>query len=348
MPDADHRAARRPPPAPGRRPRRGRRAHRAASERVRADLDAAADRAQGDSADLLHATAAIAADPTLVADAVQRVIDDHLVPERAVWEAADAVAAQFEALGGYFAERTRDIADVRDRLVAELTGPAGARRARARRAVRARRASTSRPPLVATLDTDRVLAIVTAAGGPTVAHRDPRPRARHPGGRRRPRCSRPSSQATTLVLVDGAGGHRHRRPRRRAGRGAPARWPRRCARSTATGAPPTATASSCSPTWATPPTPQAAAAAGAEGVGLFRTEFAFLDRDEAPEHRRAGRRLPARARRVRGPQGRHPHARRRRRQAHAVPAPATPRSTPRWACAACAPPRGTPRSSRTS
>ena len=31
-------------------------------------------------------------------------------------------AAQFEALGGLFAERVRDIEDVRDRLVAELTG----------------------------------------------------------------------------------------------------------------------------------------------------------------------------------------------------------------------------------
>ena len=89
---------------------------------MRAALDAAADRAEGDSADVLHATAAMAADPSLVEDAEQRVLTDRLVPERAVWEAAEAVAVQFEALGGYFAERTQDIADVRDRLVAHLTG----------------------------------------------------------------------------------------------------------------------------------------------------------------------------------------------------------------------------------
>src|SRR4051812_8560594 len=82
----------------------------AASEAVRAALDAAADRAEGDSADLLHATAAIAADPSLVEDAEQRVVNDRLVPERAVWEAAEAVAAQFEALCGVVAARRQDIA----------------------------------------------------------------------------------------------------------------------------------------------------------------------------------------------------------------------------------------------
>ena len=252
----------------------------AASEVVRAALDAAADRAQGESADLLHATAAIAADPTLVADAEQRVVDDRLVPERAVWEAAEAVAEQFEALGGYFAERTRDIADVRDRLVAELTGRPAPGRARARGAVRAGR---GRPGA-----RDRRDARHRAGARDRhrdrrahVAHRDPRARPRHPDGRRGPRCrggrAGRGPRARRRLGRDG-----DRRPHGRAGRGRAARSPRRSARSTGTGAPPTGTTSSCWRTWATPSDAAPAAAAGAEGVGLFRTEFGFLDRDEAP------------------------------------------------------------------
>jgi phosphoenolpyruvate-protein phosphotransferase (PTS system enzyme I) len=255
------------------------RAIAAASERVRADLDAAADRAQGDTADLLHTTAAIAADPTLVADAVERVMHDHLVPERAVWEAADAVSEQFLAIGGLFAERTRDIADVRDRLVAELTG-------RAAPGVPERDEPfvlvgvDLAPALVATLDTERVLAIVTAEGGPT-AHTAILARSRGIPGIVAARGILEALPADGLVLVDGAAGTVTIGPDE--DQVAAARALRAKVR-TFTGPGQTADGRHVEllANVGDPGASGEAAAAGAEGVGLFRTEFAFLDREEAP------------------------------------------------------------------
>ncbi|MCR6689541.1 phosphoenolpyruvate--protein phosphotransferase [Cellulomonas sp.] len=251
----------------------------AASQRVREDLDAAADRATGDAADVLHATAAIAADPTLVADAVQRVMTDHLVPERAVWEAAEAVAEQFAALGGLFAERTRDIADVRDRLVADLTGrPAPGVPDRPEPFVLV--ASDLAPAVVATLDTARVLAIATAAGGPT-AHTAILARARGIPAVVAARGLDLAAADGDVVIVDGGAGTVVVHPDDE--QVAAARARQATARTfdgdgrTSDGHRVELLANVGDPSEAA-----AAAAAGAQGVGLFRTEFGFLDRDEAP------------------------------------------------------------------
>jgi phosphotransferase system enzyme I (PtsI) len=251
----------------------------AASQVVRLALEAAAARATGESAELLEATAAIAADPSLVADAEQRVRTDRLVPERAVWEAAEAVAEQFEALGGYFAERTRDIADVRDRLVAELTGrPAPGVPERDAPFVLV--APDVAPALVATLDTDRVLAIVTGAGGPT-SHTAILARAR---GIPTVVAARGADTAVVdgaLVVVDGSAGTVTVEPDERtvAATLALAAQVRTFdgAGRTADGQRVELLANVGDPDGA-----RAAAAAHAEGIGLFRTEFQFLDRDEAP------------------------------------------------------------------
>lgn len=137
-----------------------------ASDQVTADLDADAGRATGEARDILEATAAIAADPTLVADAQRRVLDDYLVPERAVWEAAADVAEQFEALGGYFAERVSDIRDIRDRLVAHLTGrPKPGLPSCDTPFVLV--ALDLVPSVTASLDPAQVVAIVTDGAGPT-------------------------------------------------------------------------------------------------------------------------------------------------------------------------------------
>ena len=64
----------------------------------------------------------------------------------------------------------------------------------------------------------------------------------------------------------------------------------------------------------------AAVASGAEGCGLLRTEFLFLDRLEPPEASRAARAIPGARRRVLGPARRRAHARCRRRQADPLPA----------------------------
>ncbi|GIG22841.1 phosphoenolpyruvate-protein phosphotransferase [Cellulomonas chitinilytica] len=250
-----------------------------ASARVQAELEAAADRATGDAAGVLRATAAIATDPTLVADATQRVIDDRLVPERAVWEAADAVAAQFEALGGHLADLARDIADVRDRLVADLTGrPAPGLPARDEPYVLV--ATDLAPALVATLDPTTVRAVVTSEGGPT-SHTAILARSRGIPGVVAARGIDVLVGEGDVVLVDGSAGTVTVAPdddqvaaalalagqvRTFDGLGR-----------TADGHRVELLANVGDPADAAP-----AAAAGAEGVGLFRTEFAFLDRAEAP------------------------------------------------------------------
>ena len=250
-----------------------------ASARVHADLTAAAELTEGDAHDVLGATAAMAVDPTLLADARQRVRTELLVPERAVWEAAAQVTAQFEEIGGYLAERASDVADVRDRLVATLTGrPAPGLPLRAEPFVLV--ADDVPPATAARLDPEKVVALVTQAGGPT-AHTAILARAHGIPAVVATRGLLNSVTDDDVVLVDGALGTvrlspgvdeiaeaiaHARRSRRFDGEGR-----------TADGHRVQLLANVGDPRDAA-----AAAEAGAEGVGLFRTEFCFLDRDTAP------------------------------------------------------------------
>src|SRR5690625_3244813 len=91
-------------------------------QRVAQGLEEAAQRAGGASRDVLQTTAQMATDPMLVTAAQAYVRDERLSPPWAVWEAAADVAGQLTELGGYMAERVRDVVDVRDRLGASLAG----------------------------------------------------------------------------------------------------------------------------------------------------------------------------------------------------------------------------------
>ena len=136
-----------------------------ASERVRDALTRAAAQADGPAAEILAVTAAMAADPALVDEARRRTLEGS-TPQRAVWDAAENVAQGLRALGGLFAERVADVHDVRDRLVAELTGvaPPGIPDPGRPFVLVARELS---PAVTARLDPERVLAVVTSGGGPT-------------------------------------------------------------------------------------------------------------------------------------------------------------------------------------
>jgi phosphotransferase system enzyme I (PtsI) len=86
---------------------------------VATTLDELAARLDGPAADVLATQAMMAADMTL-ADAVAAKVAEG---RPAAWAISDAVAEQqdaFKALGGYFAERAADLADLRDRAVAWL------------------------------------------------------------------------------------------------------------------------------------------------------------------------------------------------------------------------------------
>ena len=134
--------------------------------KVAEELTSAADSASGDAAQILATTAQMAADPTLVQVAQGKVRDQRKTPARAVWEAADGIADQLAALGGYMAERVRDVQDVRNRVVASLLDlPMPGIPQRPEPFVLL--AEDLAPADTALLDPAKVRAIVTAEGGPT-------------------------------------------------------------------------------------------------------------------------------------------------------------------------------------
>lgn len=249
----------------------------AAAEQVRADLEHRATTAHGEGSAVLEATALMAADPALVT-AAQKKVDEGTAPARAVWEAAAEVQAMLESLGGYMAERARDVADVRDRIVAVLDGrpePGVPERDEPFVLV----AHDLAPADTATLDPSTCLALVTEGGGPT-SHTAILARA----------LGLPAVVAApgvldlaegTVVLVDGALGTIEPDPsadtvaqvRALANR----EWTFDGTGRTADGHRVQLLANVGDPKGAA-----AAAEAGAEGVGLFRTEFCFLDRAEEP------------------------------------------------------------------
>ncbi|HEY9411879.1 MAG TPA: phosphoenolpyruvate--protein phosphotransferase [Jiangellaceae bacterium] len=248
-----------------------------AADQVRADLDRRAAAARGDAKAVLEATALMAADPSLVGAAKKKVTAGSS-PARAVWDAADEVAAMLASLGGYLAERARDVADVRDRIVAVLEGrPAPGVPSAGEPFVLA--AHDLAPADTATLDPEQCRALVTAGGGPT-SHTAILARA----------LGLPAVVAApgildiaegTVVLVDGAAGSVTTDPTPEAierARAAATRVRTFDGRGrTADDVPVQLLANVGDPKGAAE-----AVAAKAEGVGLFRTEFCFLDRTEEP------------------------------------------------------------------
>ena len=195
-------------------------------------------------------------------------------------------------------ERAADVLDVGRRVVGALTGESATATHTAGIVI----AGELTPGDAATLD-------------PALVHWD-RDRARHRHrARRDPRArARPSGRGRS-GRRDPADRRRHDRADRRGGRHAPGRSPRtaqrdaterreRADRTTSVGArtrardrapPATAPGSRCSRTWAPPARRPRAVELGAEGVGLLRTEFLFLDRAELPT-RTSRRRRCARSR----------------------------------------------------
>jgi phosphotransferase system enzyme I (PtsI) len=94
---------------------------RAAAELVATRLAGRAAAATGVSAEVLSTTAGIARDRALWSAAEQR-IDQGVPASSAAVQAAQQFVDMFTSLGGLMAERVPDVRDVRDRIVAELTG----------------------------------------------------------------------------------------------------------------------------------------------------------------------------------------------------------------------------------
>ncbi|WP_285492390.1 phosphoenolpyruvate--protein phosphotransferase [Actinomadura sp. NBRC 104425] len=257
----------------------------AALEAVAADLEAraarAADVGNTDGRDVLNAQALMARDPGL-ADAVAAKIGDGTAAARAVFEAFGTYRELLAGAGEYLAARVADLDDIRDRAVARLLGVPmpGVPESDEPFVLVARDLA---PADTAVLDPAMVVAFVTLEGGPT-SHTAILARTMGvPAVVACPGCTEIAEG--TRVLVDGAAGTVRIDPsdeQVRAARDAVAA--RAAILESATG--PGATKDGHAvPLLANVGGPQDVAAAvanGAEGVGLYRTEFLFLDRAAPP------------------------------------------------------------------
>jgi phosphotransferase system enzyme I (PtsI) len=138
---------------------------KAAFESVAAALEGRARHADDTAQQILKATALIARDKGLVKAAGKQLAAGK-GPANAVAGAVEEYAAQFEALGGYFAERVTDLRDVGSRAVAEVLGVAapGVPHFTEPSVIVAEDLA---PAETATLDRSLVVGIVTQGGGRT-------------------------------------------------------------------------------------------------------------------------------------------------------------------------------------
>lgn len=253
----------------------------AAFESVARDLEARAGRVDDTAAEILMATALIARDTSLL-KAAGRHLDEGEGPATAIESAVSEFVTQFEALGGYFAERVADLRDVGARAVAAVLGvPAPGVPDLAEPSIVV--AQDLAPAETAVLDRTLVLAIVTSGGGRT-SHTAILAAQR--GIPAVVQCERALELvAGAHVAVDGDLGTVTVEP----GRAFVADLAVRSERRTA------ALAGSHGPGRTSDDHPvallanigdvedaEAAAAQDLEGVGLFRTEFLFLSAATAP------------------------------------------------------------------
>ena len=248
---------------------------------VAEELAAKGAKAGGEAQAVLEAASMMAQDPTLTDD-IRARIDSGTSGERAVFEAFGSFQDQLTAMGGYMAERASDLADVSQRIIAHLRG------------VPAPGVPTSDAPFVlvapdlapadtALLELDKVLALITRDGGPTS----------HTAILARSKSIVAIVGVTgaldltdgTVVIADAAAGVVIADPTSTAIAAAEARIAERAALAVAPitdGALADGTKIPLLANLGSPKDAEAAVALGAEGVGLFRTEFLFLDSTTAP------------------------------------------------------------------
>nr|WP_197072034.1 phosphoenolpyruvate--protein phosphotransferase [Microbacterium oxydans] len=233
--------------------------------------------ATGETRAILDASRLLASDPELVSEATALVRSKGRSAARAVWETAGAHERGLTALGGRMAERAADIRDVRDRIIAEILQvdlPGLPESDEPFVLV----ATDLAPADTAALEGGACVALVTEQGGPTshtaiiarslglpavvgaigASGIDDAAMLLVDGDRGTVEVDPPESRIAearadaVVVPFDGVGeladGHR---------------------------VPLLANVGGAADA-------ETAAAAGAEGVGLFRTEFCFLDRVDAP------------------------------------------------------------------
>ena len=246
-----------------------------AMEAVAAELRARAEKAKAETRAVLEATSYMAVDPGMMDLAISGVVERHLSAARAVYEAANTFRDMLAAAGGYIGARVADIEDVRDRIVAAVLGvPMPGIPDPGHPFILVARDLA--PADTATVDPEKVLGFVTTEGGPT-SHTAILARA----------LGIPAVVAVRGLLaldaealaVDGDAGTVEvadpSAPVVTATKAQLADW-------NGTGATSDGHRVKVYGNVGSPADAQAAADAGAEGVGLFRTEFCYLDAADEP------------------------------------------------------------------
>ncbi|MEJ1116614.1 phosphoenolpyruvate--protein phosphotransferase [Paenarthrobacter sp. CCNWLY172] len=253
---------------------------KAAAQSVHDELKGRAESASGDGKAVLEATALMAKDTMLLKSAA-KLINAGSSAERAIWEAGASVSEMLHNLGGYMAERATDVLDVRARIVAELRGvPAPGIPASDTPFILV--AEDLAPADTATLNPAVVQALVTSGGGPQ-SHTAIIARS----------LGLPAVVAAhgvddiadgTEIYVDGAAGFVAASPSDEH-RASAIAWAETSATLAEFDGNGTTADGHLVPLLANVGGAKdavAAAALGAQGVGLFRTEFCFLERDTEP------------------------------------------------------------------
>jgi phosphotransferase system enzyme I (PtsI) len=246
-----------------------------------AGIRARGERAGGSAKDVLEAQAFMAEDPTL-SDDVKARLETGKTAERAVFEAFASFRDLLVSMGGYMGERATDLDDVSQRVVAQLQGveAPGVPDPDHQFVLVARDLA---PADTALLNLDKVLGLITSDGGPT-SHTAILAREKSivavvgvagaldiPNG--------------TTVIVDASTGSITVDPDEDARFKAKIAIQERASLANAPTGPGRLADDTEIPLLANLGSAGGAAEAvelGAEGVGLFRTEFLFLDSTQAP------------------------------------------------------------------
>ncbi|QIZ97226.1 phosphoenolpyruvate--protein phosphotransferase [Leifsonia sp. PS1209] len=245
------------------------------------DLRARAAKVDGTAADVLEAQSMMAEDSTLASDVSDR-IESGKTAERAVFEGFAVFRDMLIGLGGYMGERATDLDDVAQRVISALSG---------RPAPGVPQSDTPyilvahdlAPADTALLDLTKVLGLVTREGGPTS----------HTAILAREKAivaivgvaGADAIADGTEIVVDAASGTVTVAPDAERRADAERRIADREAALSGGTEPGTLADGTAIPLLAnlgSADGAQKAVDAGAEGVGLFRTEFLFLDQRMAP------------------------------------------------------------------
>ena len=248
---------------------------------VAAELQERAASAGGLAAEVLEAQAMMVEDPTLEQEVATRLAQGKTA-EFAVYSAFAGFRDMLSAMGGYLGERAADLDDVAQRVIANLRGvPAPGIPDPGHPFVLV--AKDLAPADTALLDLDKVLALVTTDGGPTS----------HTAilAREKSIVAIVGAAAAAdlvdgdMVIVDAAKGIVTTNPSEEELAGAKNRADARASAASAPITPGALADGTPVPLLANLGKPGGAAEAvalGAEGVGLFRTEFLFLSATQAP------------------------------------------------------------------